>query len=353
MKLTRWILYLLIVALLVAATMFYSWIFKYLISSIICAYILNPWVSWLERKHVPRILGILISYILIGFLLAWGVMRVIPVIISQADSLVSFVQLASSQGEISLLKVPFIQNLLQRVDYLDSQVPILNLHDQFIKLVQMLNKSLMNIPNLIIHNYKNILEAVTLIASIPLITFFLLKDNVRFRKAILGMFPNRYFELAVIIMHKIDDVIGKYLRAMFYEVLIVGSLASIVLTALGVPYSLLIGFMAGVANIIPYFGPWLGALFAILSILIAGFPPVMIIYVGIGMYLIQVVDNNLVYPMVVGMTIDMHPLIVLLTVMAGGWAFGLLGMLVSVPIVFLLYSVTKVLYINLKEFKMI
>lgn len=211
----------------------------------------------------------------------------------------------------------------------------------------------MNIPSLLIKNYGKIFEAVSLIASVPIIGFFLLKDNVKFKKAVLSIIPNKYFELVVIILHKIDDVIGKYLRAVFYEILIVGTLASAALTMLGVPYSILIGYSAGIANIIPYFGPWLGGFFAVLSILIAGLPPIMILYAGLAMYLIQVVDNNFVYPMVVGMSIEMHPLIVLLTVLAGGWAFGLLGMLVSVPVVYLIYSVTRVLFLNLKEFKMI
>lgn len=211
----------------------------------------------------------------------------------------------------------------------------------------------MDIPNLFMRNYQSILEALSVIATVPLIAFFLLKDNMKFRKDFLVFIPNRYFEIVIIIMHKIDYVVGRYLRAMFFEILVVGSLASIVLTFLGVDYAILIGFMAGFANVIPYFGPIMGGLFAVISVLLSGHPQIMILYVIIGMYLIQVVDNNLVYPFVVGASIEMHPLIVFLTVLAGGWAWGLIGMLVSVPIVYLIYSVTRVLYINLKEFKMI
>jgi predicted PurR-regulated permease PerM len=71
------------------------------------------------------------------------------------------------------------------------------------------------------------------------------------------------------------------------------------------------------------------------------------------MYLIQVLDNNIVYPIVVGTSINMHPLIVFLTVLAGGWSGGIVGMLVSVPIVYLVYNLTKVLYVNFKEYKML
>jgi predicted PurR-regulated permease PerM len=353
MKLTRWFMYLLFLVLLAAGIMFYSWIFKYLISAVIFAYILNPWVSWLERRKVPRLAGIILAYFIIGAFIAWIAVSVLPVIISQAQSLLAFIKANSRDGNISLLKVPFIQNLLTRVDYLDTQVPILKLHDQFISLTNSINDTMINIPDILINNYQKILEAISLIATIPLIGFFLLKDNVKFRSDFLKLIPNRYFEIVIIILHKIDEVVGKYLRAMFYEILIVGTLASVVLTSLGVPYGFMIGFLAGFANIIPYFGPWMGALLAILSVLMGGLPPVTIIYVGIGMYLIQVLDNNIVFPLVVGTSINMHPLLVLLTVLAGGWAYGLLGMLFSVPLVYLIYSLSKVVYTNLKQFKMI
>jgi predicted PurR-regulated permease PerM len=353
MKLTRWFAYLLILAILVAGVMFYSWIFKNLFIAVIFAYIINPWVSWLERHRVPRLMGIFLVYIIMGVLITWAVLRLVPVIINEAQGLLAFLKTSSEKGEITLLKVPFIQNLQQRIDYLDIQVPILNLHDRFIDLINGIGKGMMNIPDFLVNNYQKILQAVSLIATVPLLSFFLLKDNVKFRKDFLHLIPNRYFEIVIIILHKIDEIVGKYLRALFYEILVVGSLASIVLTVLGVPYAVLIGFSAGFANIIPYFGPWLGGLFAVISILMAGMPPIMILYVALGMYLVQVIDNNFVYPVIIGTSMNMHPLIVLLTVLAGGWAFGLVGMLVSVPIVYLVYSLTKVLYTNLKEFNII
>jgi predicted PurR-regulated permease PerM len=227
------------------------------------------------------------------------------------------------------------------------------LHDHFVNLIQSLNNSMMDIPQILVSNYQKIFEAVSILATIPLIGFFLIKDNVKFRKDILKLIPNRYFEIVLIAFHKIDEIVGKYLRAIFFEIIIVGSLSAAALSLLGVDYAILIGFMAGFANVIPYFGPIMGVLFAVISILLAGSPPIMILYVIVAMYLVQVIDNNFVFPFVVGATIDMHPLIVLLTVLAGGWAWGIVGMLVSVPVVYLIYGVTRVIVINLKEFKMI
>ncbi|HOA30080.1 MAG TPA: AI-2E family transporter, partial [Candidatus Cloacimonadota bacterium] len=84
-----------------------------------------------------------------------------------------------------------------------------------------------------------------------------------------------------------------------------------------------------------------------------GGPFLSMVYAALAMYIVQVIDNNVVYPVVVGTTIDMHPLWVLLTVLAGGWYGGILWMLISVPMVFLVYQLVMVLYTNLKEFRII
>jgi predicted PurR-regulated permease PerM len=353
MNLTKWILYSLIIVLVVCGLMFYSWIFKYLAWAVVFSYIFNPTVNWLERHRIPRLVGILLVYSFVGTILTLSIIRLLPVLVEQAQSLFNFIKTTSQQGEISLLKIPFVQTLLLRIDYLDVQVPILKLHTHFVSLVQSLNNSMMNIPQVLISNYQKIFQAVSIFATIPFIGFFLLKDNVKFRKDVFKLIPNKYFEIVLIAAHKVDEIVGKYLRAMLIEIIIVGTLSSVALSFLGVNYAILIGFMAGFANVIPYFGPILGVMFAIISILLGGNPPVMILYVIVTMYLIHAIDNNFVYPFVVGATIEMHPLIVLLTVLAGGWAWGLIGMLVSVPVVYLVYGVTRVLFTNLKEFKMI
>ncbi len=78
-----------------------------------------------------------------------------------------------------------------------------------------------------------------------------------------------------------------------------------------------------------------------------------VITVILAMYIVQLIDNNIIYPVVVGGTIKMHPLLVLLTLIAGGWYGGILWMLISVPLVYLTYNLIRVLYTNLKGFKII
>ena len=150
MNLAKWLLYLFVLFLIVAGIIFYSWIFKYLISAVIFTYIFNPSVCWLERRHIPRLGGILIVYSVLCILIVWSSLRIFPVIINQAQNLFDFIKSSSQKGEISLLKVPFIQTMLSRIDYFDTQVPILKLHDSFVNLIKNVNHYVMNIPQVLV-----------------------------------------------------------------------------------------------------------------------------------------------------------------------------------------------------------
>lgn len=353
MKTAKWIYIFLIFTFLVLGVMFYSSIFAYVLVALVFAYILNPIVTALESLGLTRFLSIVVLYLGVGSLIAWGVNSVLPQVIHQAESLLAVFKASNIGPDMQLEKIPFIQDMKYSIVLLQEKIPFINLTGYFASTMLALKDFFANFPQIIMKYSSSILTAISFVAVTPLLGFFLLKDDYLFIRHILSLVPNRYYELSVLLLKKIDEVAGKYLRAMMIEVLIVSTLASIVLTAIGISYGVLIGIFAGFMNVIPYFGPWMGAAFAILSVLITGKPLVYILYAGLGMYLVQVIDNNFIYPIVVGKNTNMHPLIILLTVMAGGFVFGIVGMLVSVPVVFLVYSLFRILHQNLKAFEII
>ena len=166
----------------------------------------------------------------------------------------------------------------------------------------------------------------------PILTFFLLNDALSIRNAILNLSPNRFFESSYEIAHLIEDKISSYIIAKIIEALIVGLLALIALGVFGFPYSALLALIAGVTNIVPYFGP------------IIGFAPIILIpildpqyahllYPAILMSLtINVIDLALIFPILVSKIIDLHPLFVLFSVLIGSHLGGPLGILVAIPI---------------------
>jgi predicted PurR-regulated permease PerM len=332
---------------------FYRWIFANLVYAMVFSYILDPFVSWFERRRVPRWLSVVGVYLVILGFFTWVTARFVPDLIRQGNYLFDLFKSGQHLSGQYIVTIPFINGVYEFMQNLDTQIPGLALAPKMIEILDNANSTLAGIPKLLMDNYQNILSTLSLIATIPLLSFFMLKDKYKLRKAALELSSNRYFELCFILLRKFDTNVGTFLRAILFEVIAVGFMASIALGIVGVRNPVLIGATAGVANIIPYFGPFMGGALAVLTVLINGGPLIMIVYAALAMYIVQVIDNNLVYPLVVGGTISMHPLLVLLTVIAGGWYGGILWMLISVPMVYITYSLVKVLYINLKDFRII
>ena len=353
MNWTKVAFYLIMALVLFAALFFYRWIFSYLIASIIFSYILHPAVCWLQIRHIPRWLGVLVLYLSVAGLIAWFTSRYIPDLIDQGNNLIALLSTEDGFSVETILEIPFVDGVYRYAQQLDARIPGVNASDQMLQALDKSTDFLLRLPKFLLDNYSSIIGAVSFIFTIPLISFFLLKDWYRIRKALFSFSSNRYFELLIIIITKIDQTVGTYLRAMLFEVIAVGIMASVALSIVGVSNPVLIGISAGVANIIPYFGPFFGGALAVFTVFFDGGPFISIVYAALAMYIVQVIDNNVVYPVVVGSTIDMHPLWVLLTVLAGGWYGGILWMLISVPLVFLIYQLVMVLYTNLREFRII
>lgn len=353
MNWTKIVFFVLMGLLVVAVLIFYSKVFVYLIGAVIFSYILDPAVTWLEHRRIPRWLSVLFVYLTVAGLIAWFTSRLIPDLISQANNLIAILSQEGGMNKDILMQIPFLEGIFQYTQDLDASIPGLNASVQFSNILDNATGFIAKLPKLLLDNYSTIIGAVSFIGMIPLISFFILKDKHKMRKYILGLSSNRYFELAVIILGKIDSTVGTYLRAMILEVTAVSIMTSVALSIVGVSNPVLIGITAGVTNIIPYFGPFVAAALAVLSVLFEGGPLITMVYAAIAMWAVQVVDNNIVYPVVIGSSINMHPLVVLLTVLAGGWYGGILWMLISVPMAFLVYTMVKVLYSNLKEFRII
>jgi len=350
---TKILFYLVLLTALGFGIWFYSYVFGYVIAALVLAYILDPLVNAVERLRFPRWLAVLSVYIVLAGLIALLVALFAPSLYDQGAQLISLLQEDRPGTTNPLVELPLLKDIHLVLMDLDARIPVLDLANEYVNFMDMVVEHLVELPKTIMQNYSTIIGAVSYVGMIPLICFFLLLDKVRFRKGILSLIPNRYFELTIILIGKTDETVGNFMRAMLFEVLAVALMVFVALSILNVPYAILIGVVAGVANIIPYFGPFIGGCVAVLSSLIAGQPTIMILWVALAMYLVQLVDNNLVYPVLVGKTIDMHPLIVLLTVLAGGWFGSLVWMLISVPLLYITYTMIRETYLNFKMFKLL
>ncbi|HEX4996688.1 MAG TPA: AI-2E family transporter, partial [Terriglobia bacterium] len=169
---------------------------------------------------------------------------------------------------------------------------------------------------------------------VPFIAFFLVRDGGKLKRRVIELVPNRYFEMSLIVWHKIDDQIGGYLRGRLIECMFVGMIQMV---AMGVasffvpqPQILVISIVCGVTSLIPYVGPAFGAAFGVFLYLGSGAP-----LASSGVFLATVVlthlvDNFSIAPTVLSNNVDLHPLTVVLVLITGGELMGVLGLLIAI-----------------------
>jgi predicted PurR-regulated permease PerM len=197
----------------------------------------------------------------------------------------------------------------------------------------------------------SILSIVAILVIVPFITFFLLKDNRKILQGIVQVVPNNYFEPTYWVLKKISLQLGRYVRGWVFDSTFVGITCGLGFYSIGVPYALPLGVIAGFGHLVPYLGPIIGGVpAAIISIIQFGdFSAIP--YIILVMALVYTFDNGFIQPFVFSKSVDMHPIIIILLIIAGSQLFGILGMLLAVPTAAVIRTSAKEIYFVIKNYK--
>jgi putative permease len=311
-----------------------------LIVAALFSYILDPIASYLEAKGLTRSLGTSIIFIIVFVVFALVIWLLVPGLMFQLSELQGTV---SAQGDSSII--------VAAENFIEQNFTFINV--EAIDLSQRMNDVLNTLSYELLTILGNLVSILPIIFIVPFIVFFLLKDGHIMKKQFIYYLPNRYFEMALNVLHKIDLQLGSYIRGQFIEALVVGVLSVFGLWLLGVKYFTVIGVFAGLANMIPYVGPVAGAVPAIVVTALNGGSMIDIIYIVLAFAIIQLIDNVLVQPLVLSRSVNLHPLIIVFAILIGGQFFGLLGMLLAVPAAGIIKVSSSELYNGIKKFNLL
>lgn len=298
--------------------------------AVIVSYILTPIVSSLEGTGFSRLVATSIVFVVFTFFFGALIWALSPFLARQFVSLQAelpsyidgTVKLFSEWREVSLT----LSGGLFEVDLRDRVRDLLTRQSALI---------VERVPGFLT-------SSASIILLSPFIGFFLIKDGKTLSRSLLNLVPNHIFELTLNLLHQINEQIGHYIRARILEALIVGLVVLAGLWAINTPYAVLLAAFAAITNLIPYIGPVVGAIPAIIISMINGEPTFYILAV-IGVYaLAQIIDMFFIIPLVVAKIVDLHPVTVVLVVIIGAQAMGVLGMIISIPVA----SAVKVTFIS-------
>ena len=177
-----------------------------------------------------------------------------------------------------------------------------------------------------------LLQTVSILLLAPFLAFFMLKDSHKVFKKFMVLVPNSVFEMVLDLQYQINRQLGQFIRARFLEAFIVGLVTFIGLSSISFPFASLLGGFAALTNLIPYIGPIIGGVPAVIIALVNHYEAWDLSLV-IGVYLVaQFIDAGILVPILVARIVNLHPVSVVLLIILGGQFMGILGMIISIPV---------------------
>ncbi len=182
---------------------------------------------------------------------------------------------------------------------------------------------------------------------VPLFMYFFFKESKNFSSKFMEAIPNPIFEKTFVLFSQFNTKFGEYIIAKFIEATILGTLVTIGLLIVGFPYPFILGFIAGVTNILPYIGPVIGFVPAFFIALLSKDPNASMAGMAIIYLLANLIDTILVFPLLVSKIVNLHPIVVVVSIIIGSQLGGIVGMIVIIPFIAFFKLLFKEIYKDL------
>ena len=305
---------------------------------LLIAWLFNPLVKKLQKYKIKRVFAVTICYILLIGALALLLGTLIPLLYNEildlTDSLPTLFDDISKWVDDFLNRFDGVKNIDIEATKKSVAENIENFGDDLIK----------DLPQLVINLLKNLISGIgTFIVGLVIGFFFLLGfDNVE--DNIIGFIPRKYRENGKELLSKLNESLRSFVTGQLLDALLILVVSTIAFSVIGLKSPLLFGIFCGLTNVIPYIGPYIGAVPAV----IVGFAmsPTIGFLVILAIFIIQFIEGNFIQAVIISKTTKLNPITIISGLIVFGYFFGIIGMLVSTPIIAALKTI--VLFIDEK-----
>lgn len=299
--------------------------------SFIVAYTLKPFNDYLVSKGIKRQIGAIILLAGVCAVIISSIIFLIPTMLKESTSM------SKTSREIFNYIISINEKIkLTRNNSQDNKVffMIYNKIDFIVK------DSISNLINLSVKVGQNLLS----MAVIPVISYYFLSDGNNIKNKFLILFSIKWRNIIKKTMSDIDKNLSRYIVGQLTLSIIIGILTFVILFLLKVDYPVILSVLNGVFNIIPYFGPVFGAIPAIIVAFIES--PIQALWTAVCLYILQLIEGNVICPKITGDSISMHPFLVIILLLIGEKIGGFIGMILVIPIAVII----KVIYEDLNYY---
>lgn len=303
----------------------------------IVAFILSPGVDWLHESGFPRPLAILTVYIaLLIAVVGLGYWLISP-LLEQVTNLVNSLPKRANEFQTYVNRL-HVDQFLAKYKLGSTN----DLKNQAVDYAKGLSTSLFaNLSTVVLTSF-NVLVNVVLVL---VIAFYLLMDGEQLKDRLFTLVPDSQRSRVAFVEATVNEVLGGYLRGQLLMALTIGTLAGVGTAILGLgQYSVLIGVLAGILELVPMLGPWLASMPAIVLSLFQPHPFPLALEVALYFLAIQQLESNVIGPRITGHAVGLHPLAALMALLVGIEVYGMVGALFAVPVAGILWVLGMALY---------
>lgn len=302
---------------LLVASFFVVWQLRSLLIMLFLSYIfmegLNPSITWLQKRRIPRALAIILVYLVIIAAITFSFAGIIPALVEQSTSLIR--SLPDVFHNISFWG-------LNPVD-ISSQFKILE-----------------NLPSNIASTALSVFSNLISVFFFFVITFYLLLEKANFNKHLVNIFGQKSSK-AILIVNQLEKRLGSWVSAELFLMLIIGVLSYLGYLVIGLNYALPLAIIAGLLELVPNIGPTVASILAgLFGLTISPLVAILAVVWGI---VVQQLENNFIVPKIMKETVGLHPLVTIIAIATGAKLAGISGAILAVPLFLTIQIILEVL----------
>ena len=300
------------------------------------AYILEPQVSFLEKKRIPRSVAIILIYVVLTAVFVMFLLYALPILLKDLYRIIEIIPRYTAELQMGIHDL--------ETEYNNIMIPdgIRQVIDDAIKRVEHVVLSIFQGFAMTLIGLFS--QAFNLVLA-PILSFYFLMEYNSIGQYFLNLAPVRYRQEVKQIGTEINHIVTSFIKGNFLVSLLVAVMSTIGMILIGMDFPILIGIIVGITNFIPYFGAVIATVPALFLALLKS--KWLAIYVLGIMLFIQQVEGNIITPKVLGNCLGLHPLMIIFVLLVGGRLWGLAGMLLAVPAAGIMKVLLTHLYMRL------
>lgn len=301
-------------------------------------YMLNPLVTFMEKKGTGRLWAIWIALVVVLLLLIWGFAILIPIVRDQTVGIINDFPsywTAIQKMTTEVVNYDWFTSLQNQINQLNADI----FKSVSVKVNEILSNTVSGLGNVV----GIVTNAFVGIITMPIILFYLLKEGEKLPQSFIKLFPTTVRGSIDVLLKKINNQISQYVRGQITVAFFVGVMFMVGYSAIGLKYGVVLAVLAAFLNIVPYLGSFLAMIPAVIIGIVDS--PMMLVKVLILFSIEQFIEGRVISPQVLGSNLEVHPVTIIIVLLTAGKLFGLTGFIIGIPG----YAVLKVLFMHIFE----